>query len=99
MIGRDVESRREKLDRKSGEKVGVEGVVEARVDPRKRGSRYSARRWKLFQTVPVCTSGRFLSSGWTKSRGKLRFKLVGERGKGWRREYRTTVAPLCASTG
>lgn len=41
-----------KLDRKSGEKVGVEGVVEARVGPRKRGSRYSARRWKLFQTVP-----------------------------------------------
>lgn len=44
--------------------------------------------------VPVCTSGRFLSSGWMKSRGKLRFKL----GKGGR-EYRTTVAPLCASAG
>lgn len=32
--------------------------------------------------VPVCTSGRFLSSGWIKSRGKLRFKLGKGVGKG-----------------
>lgn len=55
-------------------KLVVEGVVEARVNPRRRDIRRGDE--KLFQTVPVCTSGRFLSSGWMKSRGKLRFKLA-----------------------
>lgn len=66
-------------------KLVVEGVVEARVNPRRRDIRRGDE--KLFQTVPVCTSGRFLSSGWMKSRGKLCFKLAwSQKRKGEKKE-------------
>lgn len=55
------------------------------------GKRMFGEGMETFATVPVCTSGRFLSSGSMKSRGKLRFKLAREVWKGVGRLLRAST--------